>query len=168
MKVNSNPLPLLDSHKIRPILSEISLLGGLTESQLETVCTELRTLQFKKNDTIFRQNEQPTYIYIVLSGLVKIVSSYKSTTLELFEVGPGQCFGETSLIGIQPHSASAIAQQDCEIIVISRDALQNIYDQDKELYSMLVLNIARETSRLLRSSRESFVEYAITHPDKPE
>lgn len=168
MRVNSDPLPLLDSSKIRPILSDISLLGGLTDAQLETVFAELRTLQFKKDDTIFKQNEQPTYIYIVLSGRVKIVSSYKDTTLELFEVGPGQCFGETALIGIQPHSASAIALQDCEIIVISRDALQSIYDQDKELYSMLVLNIARETSRLLRSSRERFVEYASTHPTKSD
>ena len=160
--------PLLDSNKIRPILSKISLLGGLTEAQLEMIYSELRTLHFKQNDIIFKQNEQPTYIYVVLSGQVKIVSSYKSTTLELFVVGPGQCFGETSLIGIQPHSATAIAQQDCELIILSRDALQSIFDKDKELYSMLVLNIARETSRLLRDSRESLIEYAISHPEKSE
>lgn len=168
MKINCNPLPLLDASKIRPILNQVSLLGGMTESQLVKVYCQLRTLHFKKNDIIFRQNEQPTYIYIVLSGRVKIVSSYKDTTLELLELSTGRCFGETSLIGIQPHSSTAIAQEDCELIVISRDALQNLYDQDKELYSLLVLNIARETSRLLKDSRENLIEYAVTHPAKIE
>ena len=168
MKMNNDPLPLLDIASVRPILSEISLLGGLTDTQLEMVFNELRTLHFKQNSIIFKQNEQPSYIYIVLTGQVKILSSFKDTTLELLMLEPGQCFGETSLIGIQPHSATAIAMQDCELIILSREALISLFNKDKELYTMLVLNIARETSRLLRDSREHFIEYAVTHPAKAD
>jgi len=162
--MNQEPLPLLDATKIQPILSKTSLLGGLNDSQLKIVLDELRTLNVKKDEIIFRQNEQPTYIYIVLSGQVKISSDCNGTAFELMIVKPGQCFGETSLIGIQPHSVTAIAQDNCELTVLSRDALLTLFEKDKELYSMLVLNIARETSRHLRDSREHFVEYAMTHP----
>jgi len=163
MKLNQEPLPLLDVTKIQSILSKVSLLGGLSDTQLKTVLGELRTLNVKKNDVIFEQDEQPTYIYIVLTGQVKTFSHYKGSTLELLIVQPGQCFGETSLIGIQPHSVTAIALDDCELVVISRDALLTLFEKDKELYSMLILNIARETSRHLRDSREHFIEYAMTH-----
>jgi len=163
MKRNQEPLPLLDAAKIQSILSKISLLGGLSDTQLKTVLGELRTLNVKKDDVIFRQNEQPTYIYIVLSGQIKTFSECNGTTLELFIVEPGQCFGETSLIGIQPHSVTAVALDDCELVVLSRDALLTLFEKDKELYSMLVLNIAREASRHLRDSREHFIEYAMTH-----
>jgi len=163
MKMNQEPLPLLDAQKIQSILSKISLLGGLNDPQLETVLNELRTLNVKKDDLIFKQDEQPTYIYIVLSGQVKISRDCNGAALELLTVEPGQCFGETSLIGIQPHSATAIALVDCELVVLSRDALLTLFEKDKELYSMLILNIARETSRHLRDSREHFIEYAMTH-----
>jgi len=163
MKMNQEPLPLLDATKIQSILSKISLLGGLNDSQLKTVLDELRTLKVKKGDVIFKQNEQPTYIYIVLTGQIKTSSDCNGTALELMTVEPGQCFGETSLIGIQPHSVTATALIDCKLVVLSRDALLTLFEKDKELYSMLVLNIARETSRHLRDSRKHFVEYAMTH-----
>ena len=163
MKMNQQPLPFLDAAKIQPILSKISLLGGLCDTQLETVISELRTLTFKKDDVIFKQDEQSTYIYIVLTGQVRIFSEYQGTLLELLVVEPGQCFGETALIGIQPHSVSAAALSDCELIILTREALLTLFENDKELYSMLILNIARETSRHLHSSNEHFIEYAMTH-----
>ena len=96
MKMNHEPLPLLDHSKVRAILSQISLLGGFSNAQLNTIFSTLRTLNFKKNDIIYKQDEQPCYIYIVLSGQIKIISDYKSTTLELLTLESGQCFGETS------------------------------------------------------------------------
>lgn len=166
MKMNHEALPLLHHGKVRAILGKISLLGGLSDAQLETVFSELRTLGFKKNDIVYKQDEQPCYIYIVLSGQIKIINDYKGTTLELFTLEAGQCFGETSLIGIQPHSATAVATKDCELLILSSGGLTSLFENDKELYSMLVLNIARETSRHLRDSREHFIEYAMTHQTK--
>ncbi len=71
----------------------------------------------------------------------------------------GDCFGETAAIGIQPHSASALAVEDTELIVLSRAALLSIFDSDKELFGMLILNIAREACRRLHKSDEIFLHY---------
>lgn len=166
MQKNRQPLPLLYPDKVRTIINDISLLGGLDDVQLETVLAELRTLSYQKDDVIFEQDSQPTYIYIVLSGQVKTFSHYKDTMLEMLVLERGQCFGETSLIGIQPHSVTAVAQSDCELLVLSPAALSSLFEKDKTLYGMLVLNIAREASRNLRDSREHFIEYAMTHQAK--
>ena len=73
----------------------------------------------------------------------------------------GHCFGEASVIGIQRHQGTVIATIDTELIVLSREALMSIYDSDKELFSILILNIAREVCRRLYASDDVLLHYLV-------
>jgi CRP-like cAMP-binding protein len=92
---------------------------------------------------------------------VKLVINEKSDPLELIVFGEGQCFGETSVIGIQPHAATAIAVEDTELIVLSRNALLSLMKTDIELFSILTLNIAREACRRLHKTDEILLHYVL-------
>lgn len=153
--------PLLDIDKMLPILNRIALFGALSETQLYTVFRMLHYTQYSKGKTIFKQGEQPSHIYIVLSGCVHIVHDYKATPVELAELNVGDCFGETSVIGIQPHSASAVAMTDTELVVITRQALLDLYNNDSKLFGMLILNIAREACRRLNQTQETMLHYVM-------
>jgi CRP/FNR family cyclic AMP-dependent transcriptional regulator len=83
------------------------------------------------------------------------------TPFELIVFEEGYCFGEASVIGIQPHKGTAIAVEDTELIVLSRNALLSIYDSDKDLFSILILNIAREVCRRLHESDEILLHYVL-------
>jgi hypothetical protein len=63
------------------------------------------------------------------------------------------------VIGIQPHQGAAIAVIDTQLIVLSRKSLMSIYASDKELFSILILNIAREVCRRLYASDNIFLHY---------
>lgn len=152
-------LPFLDVENILPILNKISIFGGLSEQQLYFVFRHLEKVSYKADEYIFRQGEQPSHIYIVKSGQVKIVIESEGGPLEICVFEVGQCFGETSVITIQRHSASAIAVKDTELIVLSRSALFSIFDSDKELFAMLILNIAREACRRLHKTDEILLHY---------
>ncbi len=152
-------LPLLEVEDVLPILSQISILAGLTEQQRNSVCGLLEKTTYKKGRTIFRQGHQPTHIYIIKSGVVQLIVSQDDTPFELVVFRQGQCFGESSVIGILPHAATAFAMEDTELIVLSRDALMNLYDADIKLFSILMLNIARESCRRLHSSSETLLHY---------
>ena len=108
-----------------------------------------------------RQGGSPSHIYIIESGEVKIVYDLDGTTLELALFKTGDCFGETSVIGIMPHSASAIAITPVDLIVLERSAILSIFEMDKELFGMLILNIARETSRRLYRLDETVANYVL-------
>jgi CRP-like cAMP-binding protein len=108
---------------------------------------------------IFKQGDEPTHIYVVMSGRVKIVFEAEGTPLEIIEFGVGQCLGETSVIAIMPHSASALVTQDAELIVLSRAALLSLFESDKELFGRLILNIAREACRRLHNTDEILLHY---------
>ena len=152
-------LPLLAIEDILPILSKISILGGLSKKQLHSVFQLLKKASYKANEYIFQQAGEPSYIYIIRSGSVKIVAEMDGTYLELIVFGVGDCFGETSIIGIESHSASAIAMEDTELIILSREALFSIFEQDKDLFAILILNIAREACRRLHKSDETLLHY---------
>lgn len=151
----------LDVDRVMPILNKISLLGGLTDEQLKKIFALLGSARHEKGSVIFEQGGRPSHIYIVQSGRVKMVVDVDGTPMELIEFGTGQCFGETSVIGIQPHSATAVAMEDTELIVLSREAIHSLYKTDKDIFGMVILNIAREACRRLYKTDEILLHYAL-------
>jgi len=149
----------LDVSSILPILNKVSILAGLSEDQLYTVFRLLERVSYSAGETVFEQGEQPSHIYIIESGKVRLFATKGDTTIEVVSLDAGQCFGEASVIGIRPHSVTAMAAEDTELIVLSRKALMSIYELDTQLFSVLILNIAREACRRLHASNESLLYY---------
>jgi CRP-like cAMP-binding protein len=154
-------LPLLDIENVLPVLNKIAILGGLDDSQLYTVFRMLEVEHYRKGESIFRQGDSPSHIRIVRSGRVRIVEDIEGTPLELFEFTTGDCFGETSVIAIHKHTASAVALEDSELLVIPRDKLFRLYESDPRLFGMLILNIAREACRRLNRTEDIMLHYAL-------
>jgi CRP-like cAMP-binding protein len=155
-----NRLPLLDVENILPILNKISILGGMTDKQLYEIFRRLETVSYRAGEKVFEQGDSPSHIYVVRSGRVKIVADVDGTPMEVAEFGVGECFGETSVIGILPHVASAHVVEDSELIVLSREAILSLYHLNKEIFGMLILNIAREACRRLHKTDKILLEYA--------
>ena len=151
--------PLLDVENVMRILNKISILAGLSDKQLQSLFKLLKKVSYGAGEIIFDQGQEPGYIYIVQSGKVKLIADRHETPLELIVFEEGRCFGESAVIGIQRHAASAIAAEDTSLIVLSRQALLSIYKSDLELFSILILNIAREACSRLHSSDEVLLHY---------
>lgn len=141
--------PLLEVEEVIHILNKIAIFGALTEQQLYEIFKLLKTTEYGEGEYVYRIGDAPSHIYIIEKGEIRIVLDAAHVSLELISLEVGDCFGETSVIGIQPHSSSAVAVKPTKLIVLERQALLNIYETDKELFGMLVMNIARETARRL-------------------
>ncbi|TKJ32607.1 MAG: CarD family transcriptional regulator [Planctomycetes bacterium B3_Pla] len=153
--------PLLDIEDVLPILNDISIFAGLSDKQLSALFRLLEKAHYKAGEKIFEQGSQPSHIYVVQSGSIKLVVNARQTPLELIVFEKGQCFGETSVIGIQPHAATTIAVEDTELIVLPRSALLSLFKSDLELFSILLLNIAREACRRLHKTDEILLHYVL-------
>ena len=153
--------PLSNVEEVRPLLSEISIFGGLKGAQLDEIFRSLKTVKYDEDEYIFKRGEDLSYIYIIKQGEVKMIIEDKEVFLDLISFKDGDCFGETSVIGIQSHSSNAIAVVPTELIVLEPSKLLNIYETDKEAFSLLILNIARETARRLHQSNEALLQYML-------
>ena len=151
--------PLLDIENVTPILERISIFGGLDDKQLYQLFRSLLQVEYKVGEEIFKKGDKPSYIYIIKKGKVEILLEGRKYTMKKAVLEVGQCFGESSVIGIQSHTATAIAIENCELMVLSCDALMRFFNEDKELFGMLILNIARETSRRLHSTDQDLLHY---------
>ncbi|GAA5315587.1 MAG: hypothetical protein AseanaTS_07920 [Candidatus Pelagadaptatus aseana] len=151
--------------EVLPLLQKIPIFGGLQESQLHQIFTRLKRVIYREGEVIFREKESATYIYIVEKGRVKLVFDEAGLRLTKAELEPGTCFGETSVIGIQPHSATTVAMEDSELLVLSGETLGELFETDKALFSILILNIARESCRRLYKTNQQLVDYLRLHQD---
>lgn len=154
-------LPLLDIEEVLPVLDKMSILAGFSDKQLYSLFRLLERVSYKAGEIIFEQGQEPSHIYIIQTGKIKLFVSKDGTPFELIEFGQGHCFGEASVIGIQPHAATAVAVEDTELIVLSRTTLLSIYKTDLEIFSILILNIAREVCRRLHASSETLLHYKL-------
>ena len=151
--------PLLDIENVTPILEKIAIFGGLNEKQLYHLFRSLLQVEYKVGEEIFKEGDKPSHIYIIKKGKVEIRLEGLKYSIKKAILEVGQCFGESSVIGIQSHTATAIAIENCELMVLSCDALMKFFNEDKGLFGMLILNIARETSRRLHSTDQELLHY---------
>ncbi len=153
--------PLTNPQDIIPMIKKISIFGGLSSHQLEEIFRLLKTVSYDEGEFIYKRGDASSYIYIIKQGEVKMLIDNEAICLELISFKDGDCFGETSVIGIQSHSSSALAIKPTQLIILEPHCLLNIYETDKELFGMLILNIARETARRLHQSNEALVRYML-------
>ncbi|MCS5423061.1 MULTISPECIES: cyclic nucleotide-binding domain-containing protein [Psychrilyobacter] len=154
--------PLFEMDKIIKILGKISIFGGLNEAQLYKIFRILQKITYKDKEFIFKQDEAPTHIYIILEGKIRLIKDINYNSYQLFEFAEGSCIGEESIIGIQPHTLSAIAIGDVELAVIPKKFFLDFYNTDKDLFCLLILNIAREISRRLKQTDNLLLHYINT------
>ena len=152
-------IPLLEVENVLPIVSKIALFGGLSDKQLYTIFRLLETTDYDQGEFIFEAGDAPSEIYIVWQGSVELVLDAEGSPLAAAVFGVGDCFGETAVIGIERHTATAVAKEDTKLIVLPREGLFGLWETDKELFGMLALNIAREACRRLHRADEAMLHY---------
>lgn len=144
----------VSSHPIafERVREKISLFGGLSERQLDLILPYLKFASFSKGNYIFKQGQLPSSVFIVLSGKVNLQIRREDESYVTMSYAAGDCFGETSVIGIQPQLGSALVVDDAEVVVLSRSCLLDVVAYDQEMFGILMMNIAREVSRRFHSS----------------
>jgi CRP-like cAMP-binding protein len=158
-------VPLKDIESVLPILSDIAIWGGVTEGQRDKIFKRLETGIFKEGEYIFRKGDEPSYIYIVRRGKVDLIITDRQINLEKTTLMVGECFGVASLMAMRKHTYTAIALEDSEVMVLSRQALLQLRQEDIELFALLMMNIARELARRLELTDDILLDYMQTHKD---
>jgi CRP-like cAMP-binding protein len=141
--------PLTDFDSIKPIISELRIFGGVTDSQLATILRRLELWILPAGEVVFRKGDEPMHIYIVKSGKIDLQLAEKDVIIHKHELHVGECFGEASLMSMHRHTAMAIAGSDSELLVLSKKALIELRHENVDLFALLMMNLARELARRL-------------------
>jgi CRP-like cAMP-binding protein len=61
------------------------------------------------------------------------------------------------------HMGTAIAREDSEVLVLSRQSLLELRHEDIHLFALLMMNIAREIARRLKLTDDILLNYVHGH-----
>lgn len=128
----------------------ISLFGGFSDKQVEDIVNGALVKHVKAGANIFQQGEQPSEIYLVLRGRVTETVERENGTVIRTDYKEADCFGEAAVVGIMPQAGNAIASANSKLLLISREVLIEIAEKNQALFSLFIMNIARDVSRRLR------------------
>jgi len=132
-------------------LRNIGLFGALSDDVLAALSGMLSVVQPQIGEVIFREGDEANAMYVVLNGEMEVMkASRNGVEARVAVLGPGDWFGEMSIVDIQPRSATVRAVAPSRLVRISAADLDTLYRQDVRSYAIVVLNLARELSRRLR------------------
>jgi CRP/FNR family transcriptional regulator, cyclic AMP receptor protein len=143
---------MADDATLSPLeLRNIGLFGALSDDVLTFLVGMLTVVEPAVGETIFRENDEPTAMYVVLAGEMEVTKKSRGgVDARVAVLGPGDWFGEMSIVDIQPRSATVRALAPGRLIRVSASDLDALYRHDVRSYAIIVLNLARELSRRLR------------------
>jgi CRP-like cAMP-binding protein len=132
-------------------LREIGLFGGLSDEILRELANSLERIDLQPGSTAFREGESGRDMFLLLDGEMEVLKhSKRDLEARVAILGPGDWFGEMSILDVMPRSATVRALAPSRLIRITAHDLDTLYRRDLKSYSLMVLNIAREMSRRLR------------------
>lgn len=103
------------------------------------------------NRDIIRQDEHGNFMVVLLSGSIAIdrVQPW-GAHLRLAEAAPGEILGEMSLLDSGVRFSVCTTMSDCEIAVLSAEAMDQMLSADPALAANLIALLARKLSLRLR------------------
>jgi CRP-like cAMP-binding protein len=131
-------------------LQRYSLFGGVTPEEIEKIKPLLSMQHFEAGAYPQVEGQPNDKIYFILSGEVEIVKQ----GVVIAHLKEGETFGEMELLDIMPSIATVRAVTKLEVVTISNRALYEISKLDLKIFSMMIMNLARDLSRRLRRMDE--------------
>jgi CRP/FNR family transcriptional regulator, cyclic AMP receptor protein len=149
------------SQSFRRFLSSIPIFGGLEDATICRVERMLTEQACPEGMVVCREGEAGRSMYVVGEGEV-LVCRYgpDGGVVRMVRLGPGEFFGEMTLIDPQPRSATVVVQEPSRLYALTNRDLYELYLEDLQGYTMVLQNLCREMARRLRRADERICEMA--------
>ena len=146
---------------LKAFLVATPFFGGLSDASLALLTSMMIERCFDVGATVVAEGEPGRSMYVVHSGeLVVSKLGDGGRAICLARLGPGDFFGEMTLIEMQNRSASVITESPAVLYELTARNLYAFYKADIHAYTMVLQNINRELCRRLRRADISIVDLA--------
>ncbi len=133
-------------------LTKSALFHDVPPETVQRLLPIARSKTFRRGEIIVRQGEPGDTFFVIMSGEVKVLVGAQTGDQAMVAIfGPGDCFGELSLIDGQPRSATVEAIEEVDALIIRRNDFQDFLEVNPQIMRQLLATLAgriRRTSEL--------------------
>ena len=133
-------------------LARVPLFHGLKHRQIESLAGSMVPRHYAAGETIVTQGKDGIGLFVLVSGKAEVVrtgADGSSAVLNVF--GPTDFFGELALLDGGPHTASVIAAQDTECLVLAHWEFVGKLKLDSEMVTVIMQEVVRRFYRALQA-----------------
>ncbi|MCK5733144.1 MAG: Crp/Fnr family transcriptional regulator [Candidatus Latescibacteria bacterium] len=139
----------------KQLLRRVSLFSGLKEDELDALAEVTARKTFQRHSVILLAEEEGNSLFIIQKGRVKVsILSEDGREIVLTLLGDGEFFGEMSLLDGLPRSATVIALEDTEALMLRREDLLRLIERTPQIAIKLMAELTirlRKTDQKIES-----------------
>jgi CRP-like cAMP-binding protein len=126
------------------ILQNSPLFQAIDLSASLELRNSMGNIQFVKGQVIFYEGDTGDSLYVILKGKIKIEARSKDGRKNLLAIlGPGDMFGELSLLDPGPRAATAVALTDIHLLSLTNAQFSKWLSKRPEVILVLLQSIVR-------------------------
>lgn len=129
--------------------SRLNMLRSSVVAQPFTAHSEL-VRSYRKDTMIFSESQSGSDMFIIQDGVVSISKVVDGNEVTLAMLKRGDMFGEMALLENKPRSASAIAHEDCRLMVVNRQNFDQMVGTQPQLISRLTTMLSERLWSMYR------------------
>lgn len=127
-------------------LKKVPLFTGLTDEDLASLTQDAEEKTYAEGQDIITQGDAGGPFFLILEGRAKVMIDGQ----ERRAVGPGQYFGEYSLIDGEPRSATVRAESDVRGVAIPSWNFLSILEENFSIARKFMANMSRRLRAIER------------------
>jgi uncharacterized membrane protein len=103
------------------LLKQASLFKNMDDTELNDVRAMMEQFTFVPGQTIIREHEEGKYVYVLTEGSANaLITDVSGIELLLEKIGPGDLFGELSMLTGEPRMACVRAVEEVRTLALDR------------------------------------------------
>jgi CRP-like cAMP-binding protein len=141
-------------------LSALEMFHRSSQAALTRLAAAMETRMVAAGESICQEGEPGTALFVVASGVVEVrknVATEEPGFKKVAQLGPEEIFGEMSFLEQAPYSATVVAQENSEILILPRSEMEKIIQQDPAVVLDQVLTLFSGLSARLRQTTGELV-----------
>lgn len=153
---------MISKSELEKIVNEdmSALWTALTPEEKRTLAANIHIHNFKKNQTIYAEREEPQFLWVLFRGKVKLYKNGiggRPQILRLYH--PIQYFGYRAYFANEPYVSSAAAFEPSELGAVSLDIVRDMITENSQLAWFFI----HELSKNLGGSDTKIVSLTQKH-----
>ena len=137
------------------VVKRIPLLQDLSDEQLALLAPLFEVFTCPANHPIFEQNEQATYLYLLINGTVVLhYKPYDGSRMILTHLHAGDAVGWSAVVGDQIYTSGTFSETEVEAVRIRGSDLRKLCRDNPRSGSIILDRLAEAVSGRWKDSRK--------------
>lgn len=139
------------------LLKNIPYFSELTIEEMQNLVASSQKQRYSRGSIVLHKDDVGDETYLIMLGKVKVVVGHtdgKEIILNILKTG--DIFGEMAVFDNMPRSATVVAEEDCKLLVMSREIITNQIKRNPQI----AFKLLSDMSRRLREADEQISSLA--------